>query len=116
MDLTVLLLETELLQLMLIWWHVSIKFIRLFLKFSFLIFWLKRLPFQISTSLEISFPSTDIWRWPVRNLVTLIHGYSYLISLEIVVSYRKLRSFQRAQVNLSMLLEKPDITYLLRNS
>ena len=35
-----------------------------------------------------------IWRWNVINLVTLILGYSYLISLEIVVGYRKLRSFK----------------------
>ena len=30
--------------------------------------------------------------WPVINLVTLIHGYSYLISLEIVVGDRKVKS------------------------
>ena len=30
---------------------------------------------------------------PCQNLVTLIHGYSQLISLEIVVGYWKLRSF-----------------------
>ena len=29
-----------------------------------------------------------IRRWPVINLVNLIHEYSYLISLEIVVGYR----------------------------
>ena len=45
-------------------------------------------------------------RWPVINLVTLIHGYSYLISLKIVVGYRKLRNFHGTQVNLSVLLEK----------
>ena len=45
-------------------------------------------------------------RWPVINLVSLIHGYSYLISIEIVVGYRKLRSLQGTQVNLSVLLEK----------
>ena len=48
------------------------------------------------------------------NLVTLIHGYSQVISLEIVVGYWKLRSFQETQVNLNGLLEKPDIT--LQNS
>ena len=37
--------------------------------------------------------------------------YSYLVSLEIVVGYKKVRSFQETQVNLSVLLEKPDITY-----
>ena len=49
-----------------------------------------------------------VYWWPVINLVTLIHDYSYLISLEIVVAYRKLRRFQGAQVNLilSVLLEK----------
>ena len=30
------------------------------------------------------------------------------MSLEIVVSYRKLRSFQGTQVNLSVLLDKPE--------
>ena len=48
------------------------------------------------------------------NLVTLIHGYSQVISLEIVVGYWKLRCFQETQVNLNGLLEKPDIT--LQNS
>ena len=48
------------------------------------------------------------------NLVTLIHGYSQVISLEIVVGYWKLRSFQETQVNLNGLLQKPDIT--LQNS
>ena len=37
-------------------------------------------------------------QWPVTNLVILIHGYSYLVSREIVVGYRKLRSFQGTQV------------------
>ena len=45
-------------------------------------------------------------RWSLINLVTLIHGYSYLISLEIVAVYRKLGSFQGTQLRLSMLLEK----------
>ena len=44
--------------------------------------------------------------WPVINLVSLIHDYSYLILVEIVVGYRKLRSFQGTQLNLSVLLEK----------
>ena len=44
-------------------------------------------------------------------LVTLIHGYSYLVLLEIVVGYRKLEKFQGTHVNLSVLIEKPDITY-----
>ena len=56
------------------------------------------------------FTFEGIRRWPVINLVTFIHGYSYLVSLEIVVGYKKLRSFQGTQVNLSLLLEKPDIT------
>ena len=34
-----------------------------------------------------------IWQWLVI-LVTLIHRYSYLVSLEIIVGYRKLKSFQ----------------------
>ena len=33
-------------------------------------------------------------RLAVINLVTLIHKYSYLVSLEIVVGYRKLRSLK----------------------
>ena len=48
--------------------------------------------------------------------MTLIHRYSYLISLEIAAGYRKLRSFQETQVNLNGLLDKPDITYPQRNS
>ena len=57
-----------------------------------------------------------IRQWPVINLVTLILRYSYLLSLEIVVGYRKLRSFQGTQVNLSVLLEELDTTYPLPNS
>ena len=34
-----------------------------------------------------------------------------MVSLEIVVGYKKVRSFQGTKVNLSVLLEKPDITY-----
>ena len=49
--------------------------------------------------------------WPVKKLVNLIHGCLYLISLGIVVSYRKLRGFQERQVNVSVLLEKTNITY-----
>ena len=52
-----------------------------------------------------------IRRWPVINLVTVIHGDSYLALLEFVVVFKKLRSFQGTQVNLSVLLEKPGITY-----
>ena len=33
-----------------------------------------------------------VQRWPVIDLFTLIHGYSNLISLEIVARYGKLRS------------------------
>ena len=57
-----------------------------------------------------------IRQWPFINLVILIHGYSYLILLEVVVGYRKLRNFQGTQVNLRMLLVKLDITYPSRNS
>ena len=37
------------------------------------------------------------------NLVTIINGYSYLISLEVDVAYRKLKSFQGTQVKLRVL-------------
>ena len=57
-----------------------------------------------------------IQSWPVINLFNLIHEYLFLISLEIVVGYRKLRRFQGTQTNLSVLLEKTDITYPSRNS
>ena len=57
-----------------------------------------------------------IWRWPVINLFTLISGCSYLTSFEIVIRYRKVRSFQGTQVNLCVLLEKPYITCPSRNS
>ena len=43
-----------------------------------------------------------ILRWPVTNVVNLIHWYSYLLSCETVVGYRKLRSFQGTQFNLIM--------------
>ena len=56
-----------------------------------------------------------IWRWPITNLVTLIYGYSYLISLETDVGYRKLRS-SRNPGQFKCVLEKPDITYPSRNS
>ena len=49
------------------------------------------------------------------DLVNLIRGYSYLISLEIVVGYRKLRRFQGAQVNFSVSLEKADLMFPSRN-
>ena len=57
-----------------------------------------------------------VWRWPVINLVTLIDGYSHLISLEIVVGYWELRSFQETLVNLNGLLENPDIMHPSWNS
>ena len=50
------------------------------------------------------------------NFVTLIQNYSYLVSLESVVGHRKLRTFEENQFNLSVLLEKLDITYSSRNS
>ena len=53
--------------------------------------------------------------WPVINLVTLIHGYSYLISHELVASYRKVRS-SRNPGQFKCVLEKPDITHPSRNS
>ena len=40
-----LLLETEWPEVILLWWFVSIKFIKSFLKFSFLMFLFKRFPF-----------------------------------------------------------------------
>ena len=49
------------------------------------------------------------------NLVTLIHGYSYLISLKITVGYRKERS-SRNPGQFKFVLEKPGITYSSRNS
>ena len=52
-----------------------------------------------------------IWQWPVINLVNLIHGYSCLVSLEVYVGYKKVSSFQGTQINLSVLLGKPYITY-----
>ena len=61
--------------------------------------------------------SESIWRWLVINLVILIHTYSYLISFEITVGYRKLRSFQGPQVKkVSVLQEQSDITYPSGNS
>ena len=62
----------------------------------------------------------DVRWWSVADLATLIHSdshfSSYLVLLEIAVGYRKLRSFQGTQVNVSVLLEKLDITYPSRNS
>ena len=66
-------------------------------------------------STRFYFPQGIRW-WPVINLVTLVDGYSHFISLEIVVGYWKLRSFQKTLVNLNGLLKKPDITYQSRNS
>ena len=62
------------------------------------------------------FISQGIWRWPVINLVTLIDGYSHLISFEIFVGYWELRSFQETLINLNGSLENPDIMHPLRNS
>ena len=56
-----------------------------------------------------------IWRWPLLNLATLIHGYSYLISLKIVVGYSKLRSLMNPG-QFKCVLEKPDIMYPSQNS
>ena len=55
-------------------------------------------------------------RWTVIKLVTLSQGHSYLISLENVVGYWKLRRFQETQVNLNGLLEKPNVMYQSRKS
>ena len=44
----------------------------------------------------------------IINLVSLIHGYSQLISLEVVVVYWKL-SFQETQANSNRLLEQSDV-------
>ena len=52
----------------------------------------------------------------LTNLVTLIHWYPHLISLEIVVGYWKLRTFQKTQVNWSGLPEKLGLTYPSWNS
>ena len=61
------------------------------------------------------FISESIWRWLVINLVILIHSYSYLISFEIIVGYKKLRSFQGSRVKISVLQEQPDNTYSSQN-
>ena len=47
-----LLLETKLSEVMLIWWFVSVKSIRPFLKFSFFNMFFQMIPLVISTSLE----------------------------------------------------------------
>ena len=57
----------------------------------------------------------SIWWWPVINLATLIHAYSYLVSLKIIVGYRKLRSLMNPG-QFKCVLEKPDIMYPLQNS
>ena len=49
------------------------------------------------------------WR-PVINFVTLIYKYSYLISLEIVLGYRKVRISSNPG-QFKYVPEKPDITY-----
>ena len=46
------LLETKLSEVMLIWWFVSVKSIRPFLKFSFFNMFFQMIPLVISTSLE----------------------------------------------------------------
>ena len=53
--------------------------------------------------------------WPIINVVALIYGYSYLISLEIVVGYWKLRT-KRNPGQFKCVLEKTDSTYPLRDS
>ena len=72
---------------------------------------------------------TSLYRWPYWNMIwtnevlfwrylaVACHKlrYSYLISVEIVVGYRKLRGSQGTQTNLIVLLEKPDITYPSRS-
>ena len=45
------------------------------------------------------------------KLVTLIHGHSYLILLEIVVGSWKLRNFQESQAILNGLQKKLDVVY-----
>ena len=70
----------------------------------------------ITTTSRRQVSGVAIQRRTVINLVTLILGYSYLISLETVLGYRKLRSLQETQVNLRVLLEKPDVTYPSQNS
>ena len=40
------------------------------------------------------------------NFVTLIHGYSHLMSLEIIARHWKLRRFQENQINLNGFLKK----------
>ena len=50
-----------------------------------------------------------IWWWPVKNLASLIHGYSCLIPLEIALGYKKLRSLMNPD-QFKCVLEKPGIT------
>ena len=45
------------------------------------------------------------------SLTALIHRHLYSVLLEIVVGYKKLRSFQGPHVNSSVLLEELDIPY-----
>ena len=49
------------------------------------------------------------WR-PVINVFTLIYRYSYLISFETVVGYRKVGILRNPGL-FKCVLEKPDITY-----
>ena len=56
-----------------------------------------------------------IWRWPPIILATLIHEYSYLISLKIVAGYKKLKGLMNPG-QFKFVLEKADITYPLQNS
>ena len=71
---------------------------------------------MITTTSRRQVSGVAIQRRTVINLVTLILRYSYLISLETVIGYRKLRSLQETQVNLRVLLEKPDVTYPSQNT
>ena len=61
------------------------------------------------------FTFEGIWRWSVIKFITLIRGYSYLISLEIIVGCSKLK-ISRYPGQVMCVLEKPDIMYSSRNS
>ena len=50
-----------------------------------------------------------IWRWPVINIVNLIHEYPYLISLETAVGYTNLQR-SRNPGQFRCVLEKPVIS------
>ena len=64
---------------------------------------------------EVLFLKVFDGRWPIINLDTLIHEHLYLISLETVVGFRKIRD-SRNPVQYKCVLKKPDITYSSRNS